>query len=123
VRTALVCLVLAACGGHNREAREVSEGHQLFDAFNCSGCHAHGGGGMGPALMDSRWIYGSAPQTIFATIHDGRPNGMPAFGGRIPDDQIWKLVEYVRSMSRQVRFDVIPARDDHMHSSEVPEAP
>src|SRR5690606_32575144 len=37
----------------------LSEGKRLFDSFNCSGCHARGGGGIGPALMDARWIYGS----------------------------------------------------------------
>src|SRR5688572_14423044 len=29
----------------------LSEGQRLFSAFNCTGCHANGGGGMGPALM------------------------------------------------------------------------
>ena len=29
----------------------------------------------------------------------GPPNGMPAFGGRIPDEQVWQIVAYVRSMS------------------------
>ena len=38
-----------------------------------------------------------------ATIVEGRPNGMPSFGGRIPDEQVWQLVAYVRSMSGQVR--------------------
>ena len=36
----------------------IAEGKRLFDQFNCVGCHAHGGGGMGPALMDDEWIYG-----------------------------------------------------------------
>ena len=41
-----------------------------------------GGGGIGPPLMDDRWIYGSAPENIYASIVQGRPNGMPAWGGR-----------------------------------------
>ena len=52
--------------------------------YNCSGCHSHGGGGIGPALMDDEWIYGSDPENIFATIVEGRPNGMPTFRGQDP---------------------------------------
>ncbi len=63
---------------------------------------------MGAALMDDKWIYGHEPHAIYATIVEGRPNGMPAFGGRIPDDQVWQLVAYVRSMSGQLRKDVAP---------------
>src|SRR4051812_26045155 len=51
----------------------ISEGKRLFDQYNCSGCHAHGGGGMGPPLMDDTWIYGPAPANIFETIVEGRP--------------------------------------------------
>src|SRR5438046_958872 len=62
----------------------LSEGKRLFYAFNCSGCHANGGGGIGPPLMDSEWLYGHEPDAIFTTIARGRPNGMPAFGGKVP---------------------------------------
>ena len=63
------------------------EGKRLFSWYNCIGCHANGGGGMGPPLMDDEWIYGSEPANIFATIVEGRPNGMPSFGGSIPETQ------------------------------------
>lgn len=95
----------------------MSEGKRLFDFYNCSGCHAHGGGGMGPALMDDQWIYGSPPANIFETIVEGRPNGMPAFRNKIPDQQVWQLVAYVQSMSGQAPIDVLPGRSDHLRSS------
>src|SRR5205085_7789429 len=84
---------------HNYEANAyaISQGQRLFSAFNCVGCHAHGGGGIGPALMDDVWIHGSDPEIIFGGIVDGWPNGMPAFRGKIPDYQVWQLVAYVRS--------------------------
>ena len=41
-----------------------SEGKRLFTAYNCSGCHANGGGGIGPPLMDDEWIYGFMPGNI-----------------------------------------------------------
>lgn len=62
-------------------------------------CHFHGGGGIGPPLMDDLWIYGSEPENIFATIVQSRPNGMPSFGGKIPEFQVWQLAAYVRSLS------------------------
>jgi cytochrome c oxidase cbb3-type subunit 3 len=99
---------------YDDNAFAVSEGKRLYQWFNCVGCHSQGGGGMGPALMDDRWIYGSEPQNIFATIVEGRPNGMPSFGGRIPTQQVWQLVSYVRSLSGQLRKDVAPGRSDHM---------
>ena len=37
---------------------------------------------------------------------------MPAFGGRIADQQIWQIVAYVRSLSGRLRKDVAPARAD-----------
>jgi cytochrome c oxidase cbb3-type subunit 3 len=92
----------------------ASEGKRLFEWFNCAGCHGHGGGGMGPALMDEQWIYGSEPAQIFATIIEGRPNGMPSFRGRVPTQQVWQLVTYVRSLSGQLPKDVAPGRADHM---------
>jgi len=100
---------------HN--AYGTSEGKRLFDQYNCSGCHAHGGGGMGPALMDDKWIYGSAPANIFETIVEGRPNGMPSFRSKIPDAQVWELVAFVQSMNGQEPIDVLPGRSDHLRSS------
>ncbi len=95
-------------------AYAVGEGKRLFSAYNCAGCHQHGGGGIGPALMDAEWIYGSRPEQIYSDIVQGRPNGMPSFAGRIPDYQVWELVAYVRSMSGQLPADVAPSRSDEM---------
>ncbi len=54
---------------------------------------------MGPSLMDDEWIYGGRLEQIHQTLVQGRPNGMPAWGGKIPDQQLWELAAYVRSMS------------------------
>jgi cytochrome c oxidase cbb3-type subunit III len=98
-----------------KSAYDVSEGKRLYEAYNCVGCHAHGGGGMGPPLMDAKWIYGSEPANIYATIVEGRPNGMPSFRGKIPEQQVWEIVAYVRSLSGQLPKDVSGGRDDHMN--------
>jgi cytochrome c oxidase cbb3-type subunit III len=97
-------------------ARSLAEGKRLFTWYNCSGCHANGGGDKGPALMDDVWLYGNEPANIYAAIVEGRPNGMPSFGGHIPDEQVWQLVAYVRSMSGLVPQDAAPSRDDAIQS-------
>jgi cytochrome c oxidase cbb3-type subunit III len=99
---------------YRENAWAISEGKRLYTWFNCVGCHAHGGGGMGPPLMDQKWIYGSDPESIHATILEGRPNGMPAFGGKLADQQVWQLVAYVRALGGLVRKDLRPGRNDDM---------
>jgi cytochrome c oxidase cbb3-type subunit 3 len=103
------------------KAFDVSQGKQLYSQYNCAGCHFHGGGGIGPPLMDAKWIYGGDPQNVFQTIVEGRPNGMPSFRGKIPDAQVWQLVAYVRSMSGQIPRDVSSGRSDSMNSQSEPE--
>jgi cytochrome c oxidase cbb3-type subunit III len=95
-------------------AYHVSEGKRLYTWFNCNGCHASGGGDSGPPLMDDRWIYGGEIDQIYLTIVQGRPNGMPAFGGKIPSQQIWQLAAYVRSMGGHGPKSARPGRDDHI---------
>ncbi len=73
---------------------------------------------MGPALMDHKWLYGGEPDQIFATIVEGRPNGMPSFRGKLPDNQIWQLAAYVRSLSGQTPKDASPGRTDNMQLKE-----
>jgi len=106
---------------YDDNAWAVSEGKTLYNSMNCSGCHFQGGGGIGPALMDDEWIYGSEPQQIFSSIADGRPNGMPAWKYKLSDQQIWELVSYVRSLSSLIPKGARGGRDDHM-MQKTPEA-
>ena len=101
---------------YEENAYAVSQGQQLYEQYNCSGCHFHGGGGIGPPLMDDKWIYGSDPQNIFETIVEGRPNGMPSFRGKIPDTQVWQITAYVRSMSGLLPSTIAPGRTDEMNA-------
>jgi cytochrome c oxidase cbb3-type subunit 3 len=94
-------------------AWSVSEGQRLFTWFNCAGCHGlAGGGGMGPPLRDASWAYGGTAADVRRSIIEGRPNGMPAFGGRVPDYQTWQLTAYVLSLSGRLRQDVAPGRSE-----------
>lgn len=82
------------------DKQRADEGGKLFVAYNCMDCHgADGSGAMGPSLADGRFHFGGTDGDVFQSIYEGRPDGMPAWGGRISDDQIWRLVAYVQSLS------------------------
>ncbi|MFN2548806.1 MAG: c-type cytochrome [Myxococcales bacterium] len=83
--------------GNNRDV--LQEGRRLLVQYNCSGCHGgRAGGGMAPSLRDRIWIYGSSPDHVFNSIAEGRAHGMPAWGTRLTDRQIWALTAYVQSL-------------------------
>ena len=85
---------------YERDARAITVGGQLFVGYNCMDCHgAEGSGAMGPSFQDGRWHFGGSPGEVFESIYQGRPDGMPAWGGRISNEQIWMLTAYVRSLS------------------------
>jgi Cytochrome c, mono- and diheme variants len=82
------------------DKRALGVGAQLYVAYNCIDCHgADGSGAMGPSFADGRWHFGGSPGAIFESIYEGRPDGMPQWGGRISNDQIWMLTAYVRSLA------------------------
>ena len=100
---------------YDKNAYAISQGKRLYVQFNCAGCHGlAGGGGIGPPLMDSKWIYGADPSNIFSTIVEGRPNGMPSWKGKLSNDQIWQLAAYVRDLAGLHRKDVRNSRGDNM---------
>jgi cytochrome c oxidase cbb3-type subunit 3 len=53
---------------------------------------------MAPSLRDVDWLYGATDAQIFSSIAEGRAHGMPAWGSKLTDDQVWKLVAYVHSL-------------------------
>jgi len=110
----------AASGPYEGNAWAINQGERLYTQYNCVGCHFHGGGGIGPPLMDVEWIYGGSGQNIHDTIVQGRPNGMPSYGGHVPDGQIWMITAYVRALSGQVPKPQRPTRNDELfpHPSE-----
>jgi cytochrome c oxidase cbb3-type subunit 3 len=97
---------------YDGRAYSISEGQRWYEWYNCTGCHSHGGGGIGPPLMTEHWIYGGEPANLFDTIVKGRPNGMPTWGGRIPESQIWQIVAYIQSLNGQQPKSATPARTD-----------
>ena len=77
----------------------IQEGHRLFIRMNCAYCHGFdGSGGMGPSLQGNSWRFGGDDADVFKTIYGGRGKGMPAWGAAITEDDIWKLVAYIRTL-------------------------
>ncbi|MEO7010614.1 MAG: c-type cytochrome [Caldimonas sp.] len=77
----------------------VQQGHDLFIKMNCAGCHGYKAkGGMGPNLTDGYWRYGGVPVSVFKSIYEGRPQGMPAWNPALQPQDIWKIVAYLQSL-------------------------
>ena len=78
----------------------ADSGQRLFRA-NCSGCHGRRGeGGRAPDL--TRASNPNDPDAaLFRTISDGRPGtDMAGYRGRLPDENIWRIVSFLRSSGR-----------------------
>jgi cytochrome c oxidase cbb3-type subunit III len=99
---------------YENNAYHITQGGRLFRWYNCNGCHGNGGGSIGPALMDDQWRYGGRIDEIHSSILEGRPNGMPAWRGKLTDQQAWQLSAYIRALGGNVRKDAAPSRRDAM---------
>ena len=89
------------------DARAI--GQKLFLNY-CAQCHASDGGGSRgfPNLADRDWLYGGEPETIQATIMNGRNGVMPAMGPVLGDEGTKDVAHYVLSLSGRT-FDSIRA--------------
>ena len=83
-------------------------------AYNCVGCHAHGGGGIGPRADGCGVDLRQPSGTDLFRYRAGPPERHAELRGKIPDYQVWELVAYVRSLSGQLPSDVAPSRSDEM---------
>jgi mono/diheme cytochrome c family protein len=84
---------------YKNDAAAVKEGRALYQKYGCSGCHGvGGGGGMAVPVIDDTWKFGSDDETLFKLIKGEIPEStMPKTFGSIPDDEIWKMIAYIRS--------------------------
>ncbi|WP_207540585.1 cytochrome-c oxidase, cbb3-type subunit III [Sabulicella rubraurantiaca] len=92
---------LRGSGGLEHDAAAAQRSGPVF-AENCASCHGEDGKGNqelgAPNLTDQVWLYGSDRNSLFQTLWSGRNGVMPAFGGRLSDDMIRKLVLHVRGL-------------------------
>jgi cytochrome c(L) len=80
----------------------IKEGRGVYFLYSCNGCHGGtGGGGMAGAapLFDDEWNYGSDDETLFKLMKGQIPDQiMPAVGKNMTDDEIWKVIAWIRSI-------------------------
>jgi len=88
----------------------IAAGKKIYDT-QCANCHGETGKGDGKMaasittgpkpsdLSDATWKHGSTDGEIFTLIKDGsKGTGMRAFGSRLKPEDIWNVVNYVRTL-------------------------
>ena len=88
----------------------IAAGKQIYGRY-CAVCHgitAEGGSGSdisppAPDLTDKEWKRGSTDGEIFSVIKNGVPPelNMEPWGDRIKDNDIWNVVNYLRSLAKK----------------------
>jgi cytochrome c6 len=84
-------------------AGDVAAGEQVFNA-NCAACHAGGQNVIMPdktlekEALESYLAGGRNEKAIMTQVTNGK-NAMPAFGGRLGEDEIQNVASYVMSSS------------------------
>src|SRR5262249_50682891 len=86
-----------------RDPDSLERGRQIFTGTCAGYCHRAGALGLGnaPDLLDCEWRHGSSDAAIFAVLSSGVPGtAMLGSGGKLPDDDLWRVIAYLRSASR-----------------------
>lgn len=89
-------------------AASVTAGAATYKKY-CAFCHgvaAEGDGPLAPQdsnppdLTDATWVHGSTDGEIFTVIANGAGEGslMIPFKGKMPDQDLWHIVNYLRSL-------------------------
>jgi 6-phosphogluconolactonase len=93
--------VMAQSNPFAGNAQAIAEGRDIYNR-SCTTCHGQDGAGgeMGPALGAPARRYAQATDAqIFETIKNGVPSTqMPRFGGRLADNDVWKVAAYIRGL-------------------------
>jgi len=97
----------------SKNAEALAIGQKLF-LNNCAQCHASDGGGSRgfPNLTDKDWLWGGAPETIKASITEGRTGAMPPFGPALGEQGVKDVAHYVLSLSGLANDSIRKARGE-----------
>lgn len=85
------------------KAEALEEGRKVYFKYSCNACHGGtGGGGMAgrPGILyDDYWVFGSDDETLFKLMRGEIPNQtMPAVGKSMTDEEIWKVLAWIRTL-------------------------
>ncbi len=84
--------------GHGPEV--VAAGRAVFNR-TCTACHGTDGsdGERAPALVGDRRFFRLSEHALYDTIENGIPGtGMPAMGKGMENDDVWRIVVFIRAM-------------------------
>jgi mono/diheme cytochrome c family protein len=89
------------------DAASVAEGKELYNK-NCASCHGKTGLGDGVKARTLDTFPGDFSKAAYQGLPDGELFGktkigredMPAFNGKIPDEDIWSIVNYTRTFKK-----------------------
>jgi mono/diheme cytochrome c family protein len=87
----------------------VAAGQKTFQKM-CAFCHGKDAAGNGPMapkgttpsnLIDAKWDRGATDGEIFLVLRDGAGPKfeMKGYKGKLPDPELWNIVNYLRSLS------------------------
>lgn len=82
----------------NPEAHAIGRNLYLTYCSQCHGSDAAGATGF-PNLTDHDWLYGNDPDSIKATLTDGRAGMMPALGDALGPEGTKEVTNYVLSLA------------------------
>ena len=89
------------------DAASVAEGKELYNK-NCASCHGKAGLGDGVKARTLETFPGDFSKPAYQNLSDGELFGktkigredMPAFSGKIADEDIWSIVNYTRTFKK-----------------------
>lgn len=88
-------------------AQSVATGRQRY-TFMCRECHGNQGkgdgdmahaGGVPSDFTDAVWQHGASDGEIFAVIRNGVTADMQGYADRMSDEDIWHVVNYLRTLA------------------------
>lgn len=100
VKLAAIRAELPTTNPYRGDAVAVSGGAEVYASI-CVACHLPDGSGLvGPSLVDSYWKYGDDDASLYASVADGRPLGMPPWGPQLGGEKIWKVLAYIETLPK-----------------------
>jgi len=105
----VISILLIICGifftGNSQQAfsADLEAGEQIFSA-NCSACHAGGNNAIMPEKTLKKDVLADNGMNTIEAITNQVTNGknaMPAFGGRLADEDITNVANYVLDQSEK----------------------
>jgi cytochrome c oxidase cbb3-type subunit 3 len=99
-RYAAVRASLPKSNPYHGDTAAIAEGREVFDTI-CAVCHLPNGQGLvGPSLVDPYWKYGDDDESLYVSVAEGRPLGMPPWGAQLGSEKIWKALAYAETLPK-----------------------